>query len=273
MTNAKNASNEDTAVGCLGLILLGVVGLVINFVVEHWEFFLGAGLGIAAIVVVVLVARATIRGTVGKKRAAEASAEQARRARVATLEKARHAGESDMRAAWLEWQLGSPPAQQAPRLLAAVSERLAVLPKASWNVAQLRMHGRAVWGLRNTSDPSPLQREVEARLDRVAAMISDLGDGEFDTGRGQTDDQYLYHPDREIRAAYLEGGAKGIETIMGTITAARTQAREDAAAKAAADALARQRNAALKALRETQQPTETRDAHTAWEAEAQQIDE
>jgi len=268
-----NAKNDGAGVGCLALIALGIIGSVLSFVMEHWEFFVGAGLVIGALVVAALIVRTVLGSTVGKKRVAEAAAEQARRAREALLEGARLAGRSDMRTAWLQWQLGSAPEQKPVRSPAAIGERLAVVPKAGWNVTQLRMHGRAVWALRDPSDASSLQREVEARLDRVAAMISDRTDQEFDTKLGQADDQYLYHPDREIRAAYLEGGAEGVEAIMDTITAARAQVREDAAAKAAADALAQQRNAALKALRETQQATESRDAHAAWEAEAQQIDE
>jgi hypothetical protein len=58
---------------------------------------------------------------------------------------------------------------------------------------------------------------------------------------------------------------------MGTITAVRAQVREDAAARAAADCLARERNAALRALRETRRPARPRDAHAAWEAQAEQI--
>ena len=102
-------------------------------------------------------------------------------------------------------------------------------------------------------------------------MLSELTDEEFDTHRGQIDDRYLYHPDREVRAAYLAGGSQGVEAIMGTITAVRAQVREDAAARAAADFLARERNAALRALRETRRPARPRDAHAAWEAQAEQI--
>ena len=102
----------------------------------------------------------------------------------------------------------------------------------------------------------------QSRLDLVATMISDYTDEEFGSRRGQTSDRHLYHQDREVRAAHLEGGAKGIEAIMDVTTSARVQAREHAATKAAADAAAVQRNAGLKALRETRQPTAARHAHT-----------
>jgi hypothetical protein len=64
-----------------------------------------------------------------------------------------------------------------------------------------------------------------------------------------------------------------VDLIMDAVTAARTQAREDAATKAAAEALAQQRTAALRALRETYHPTEGRDAHTAWDEQAKKLEE
>lgn len=186
---------------------------------------------------------------------------------------ARAAGASNMRTAWISWHLRSLPEQedaQDPRFLTGT---LAVVPQADWDVARLRQHGRALWSLRTGARRHDLLDELDARLDRTVAMISDLTDDEFDTSLGQVDDQYLYHSDRGIRTAYLEGGALGVEAIMDAVTAARAQAREDAATKAAADALAHRRNAALRALRETHKPTEGRDAHAAWEEQARGIEE
>lgn len=273
MADTKGTSNEDTAVGCLGLIAVVIVLSIIGFVIQHWEFFLGASVVIGCLAVVGLVARTMYRSTVGKQQAQDAAAAQSRRTREAALSEARQAGRHSMRAAWLEGRIRPGAALRDSTGASSVAELLAVAPKADWDLAQLRKHGRAVWARRGVSPGHQLRPDVEARLDRVAAMISDLTDEEFDTHHGQADDQYLYHPDREVRAAYLEGGAQAVETIMDTVTAARVQAREDAAAKAAADSLAQQRNAALKALRETRQATETRDAHTAWEAQARQLDE
>ncbi|MFI7494101.1 hypothetical protein ACH9D2_05185 [Kocuria sp. M4R2S49] len=269
MASTQSTSDESTATGCLGWVAV-IIGLsVLGFVIEHWEFFLGAAVVISCLAVVGLVARTMYRSTVGRKRAEDASVAQVRRARAGTLEEARQAGRHSMRAAWLEWQIRPGSATGA----SSVTELLAAVPTADWDLEQLRRHGRAVWARRGGTPGHHRRPDVEARLDRVAAMISDLTDEEFDTHRGQADDQYLYHPDREVRAAYLEGGAQAVETIMDTVTAARVQAREDAAAKAAADSLAQQRNAALRALRETRQSTETRDAHAAWEAQARQLDE
>jgi heme exporter protein D len=273
MADAKSTSNEDTAVGCLGLIALGIVLSIIGFVIEHWEFFVGAAVVIGCLAVVGLVARTVYQSTVGQKQAQDAAAAQARSTREAALNEARKAGRHSMRAAWLEGQIRPGAAPRDSTGAASVTELLAVVPTADWDLAQLRKHGRAVWARRGGAPGQHLRADVEARLDRVAAMISDLTDEEFDTHRGQADDQYLYHPDREVRAAYLEGGAQAVETIMDTVTAARAQAREDTAAKAAADSLAQQRNAALKALRETRQSTETRDAHAAWERQARQLDD
>lgn len=176
-----------------------------------------------------------------------------------------------MRTAWIRWQLGVLPPQQRHGDASFIAARLAETPRADWDTTRLRRHGQALWCVRDASARTPLHGEVEARLDRVAAMLSELADEEFDTHRGQTDDRYLYHPDRQVRAAYLAGGSQGVEAIMGTITAVRAQVREDAAATAAADALARERNAALRALRETRRPPRPRDAHAAWEAQAAQI--
>lgn len=190
-----------------------------------------------------------------------------------SAEEAREAGASNMRTAWISWHLRSLPQQEEspdPRLLTGT---LAVVPQADWDVARLRQHGRALWSLRAGARRHGLLEQVDERLDRVVATISDLTDDEFDTGLGQVNDRYLYHPDRQVRAAYLEGGAVGVEAIMDAVTAARARAREDAATKAAAESLARRRNAALRALRETHRPTEGRDAHTAWDEQAKKIEE
>jgi hypothetical protein len=188
-----------------------------------------------------------------------------------TAEQARLTAAEDMRTAWIRWQLGVLPPQQRHGDASFIAVRLAEVPHADWDATRLRRHGQALWSVRDAAARTPLHGEVEARLDRVAAMLSELTDEEFDTHRGQIDDRYLYHPDREVRAAYLAGGSQGVEAIMGTITAVRAQVREDAAARAAADCLARERNAALRALRETRRPARPRDAHAAWEAQAEQI--
>ena len=186
-------------------------------------------------------------------------------------EQARRTGAEDMRTAWLGWQLGILPPQQRTGDAAFVAARLAEVPRADWDVTRLRRHGQALWSLRDAAARTPLGPEVDARLDRVAAMIYDLTDEEFDVRRGQADDRYLYHRDRAVRAAYLEGGAQGVEAVMGTISDARAQARQDVAAEAAADVLARERNAALRAMRETRRTAGAGDAHAAWEAQAEQI--
>ena len=257
----SQSSDSDAAYGCLALIALGIVVSIISFVLEHWEFFVGTVLAVVGLVVAVKGLRAVVgRTAVGKELAREAEADRARKA-----------GQVDMRTAWLEWQLGPAPTQRTNPESSAVPETLAVLPKAFWNITQLRTHGRAVWALREASQGTRFHQDVESRLDRVAAMISDLNDEEFDSARGQNNDQYLYHRDREVRAAYLEGGAKAVEAVLETISAARAQAREEAAARVAAESLAQQRNAALRAMRETPQSTETRDAHAAWDAQAREV--
>lgn len=190
-----------------------------------------------------------------------------------SVEEARAAGASNMRTAWISWHLRSlPPPEDSrdPRLLTGT---LSVVPQADWDVDRLRTHGRALWSLRRGARRHDLLDQLDARLDRVVAMISDLTDAEFDTALGQVNDQYLYHPDRQVRTAYLEGGALGVDLIMDAVTAARAQAREDAATRAAAKALAQQRTAALRALRETHHPTAGRDARTAWDEQARKLEE
>ncbi|MFI7583412.1 hypothetical protein ACH9DO_06410 [Kocuria sp. M1N1S27] len=190
-----------------------------------------------------------------------------------SLEEAREAGASNMRTAWISWHLRSLPEQEDstdPRFLTGT---LAVVPQADWDVARLRRHGRALWSLRTSARRHGMLEQVDERLDRVVAAISDLSEEEFDAALGQVNDQYLYHPDRQIRTVYLEGGAMGVEAIMDAVTAARARAREDAATRAAAESLARQRNAALRALRETHRPTEGRDAHAAWDEQAKKIED
>jgi hypothetical protein len=196
-----------------------------------------------------------------------------RRTGKRAVEAARETGASNMRTAWISWHLRSLPPQDGnrdPRLLAGT---LAVVPQADWDAERLRRHGRALWSLRASGQVHHLLEQVDACLDRTVAMLSDRTDDEFDTSLGQVNDQYLYHPDRQVRTAYLEGGALGVEAIMDAVTAARAQVREDAATKAAAESLAQQRNAALRALRETYHPTENRDAHAAWDEQARKIEE
>ena len=271
---SNSASNSATVVG---LVLVAVlVSLVLfRFLLVVGLVFLGLSmLGLLAWLAVDVVRgqdRTPREATLPEATGAEQLGES-RRAGPRAVEDAREAGAANMRTAWIFWHLGSLPEQEDstdPRLLTGT---LGVVPQADWDVERLRQHGRALWALRTSARRHGLLEQVDARLDRVAAMVSDLTDEEFDTGLGQANDRYLYHPDREIRTAYLEGGAIGVEAIMDAVTAARAQAREDAATKAAAEALAQRRNAALHALRETHRTTEARDAHAAWEEQAKKID-
>ncbi|MEF3120430.1 hypothetical protein [Kocuria flava] len=188
-----------------------------------------------------------------------------------TPEQARHAGAEDMRAAWLAAQLGALPPPQRGGDAAFVAARLAEVPRTDWDEAALRRHGQLLWSLRPAAARAGLLAEVEERLDRVAAMLSDLTGREFDTRLGQSDERCLCHPDPQVRAAYLAGGSDGVDAVMRTISEARARGRQDAAARAAADSLARQRNAALRALREIDRATRTRDDHAAWDEQVRQL--
>lgn len=295
----QNTENKDVS-GITLLVAGAVVLSVISFVLVNLGTILllllaAAALWLLGVLLRALArslaerARAWLRGTPrsparsgagpGARPAGRAAARSPRKSPrrssgksvAKTAEQARRSAVEDMRTAWIRWQLGTLPPQQRRGDASFVAARLAEVPHADWDATRLRRHGQALWCVRDASARTPLHGELEARLDRVAAMISELTDEEFDTHRGQTDEQYLYHPDRAVRAAYLAGGSQAVETIMGTITAVRAQVREDAAARAAADCLARERNAALRALRETRRPARPRDAHAAWEAQAEQI--
>ena len=65
-------------------------------------------------------------------------------------------------------------------------------------------------------------------------------------------------------------GHRAIPSHRGVVPAGRGP---DAATRAAAEALAQQRTAALRALRETHHPTAGRDARTAWEEQARKLEE
>lgn len=188
-----------------------------------------------------------------------------------TPEQARHAGAEDMRAAWLAAQLGTLPPPQRGGDAAFVAARLAESPREDWDAAVLRRHGQLLWSLRPAAARAGLLAEVEERLDRVAAMLSDLTGLEFDTRLGQSDERCLCHPDPQVREAYLAGGSDGVDAVMRTISEARARGRQDAAARAAADSLARQRNAALRALREIDRATGARDAHAAWDEQVRRL--
>ncbi|MFE7629939.1 hypothetical protein [Kocuria sp. NPDC057446] len=287
----QNTENNDVS-GIVLLVAGAVVLSVVSFVLVNLGTILLLLLAAAALWLLGVLLRALARSLVeraqawlratprsparpGARTACRATARHPGRSSgrsvTRTAEQARRCAVEDMRTAWIQWQLRTLPPQQRHGDASFIAARLAEVPHADWDATRLRRHGQSLWCVRDASARTPLHGEVEARLDRVAAMISELTDEEFDTHRGQTDEQFLYHPDREVRAAYLAGGSQAVETIMGTITAVRAQIREDALARAAADALARERNAALRALRETRRPAGLRDAHAAWEAQAEQI--
>ncbi|WP_188540073.1 hypothetical protein [Kocuria dechangensis] len=272
----KNIERSNAAV--VGLVLIAAVVLValFRFLVVGGLVVLGLALIGALVWVNIDASRSqacTVPGPTLDDAAGGHQPDDGRQTGQRAVERAREIGASNMRTAWISWYLKSLPDQESirdPRLLTGT---LAVVPQADWDVDRLRQHGRALWTLRASARVHGLLGHVDARLDRVVAMLSDRTDDEFDTSLGQVNDQYLYHPDRQVRTAYLEGGSLGVEAIMDAVTAARTQAREDAATKAAADSLARQRNAALRALRETYRPTEGRDAHAAWDEQAKRLDQ
>lgn len=269
----NNTENNDVS-GIVLLIAGAVVLSVVSFVLTHLGTILLVLLAVAVLCLLGVLLRAlarslTERATAGRRSAPRTTARTVER----TAEQARRTAAEDMRTAWLRWQLRPVPDQAEQRDVSLIPRTLAVVPQADWDVDRLRQHGRSVWALRAGARRHDQLPEVDARLDRVAAMISDLTDDEFDTGLGQTSDRYLFHRERGVRLAYLEGGGRGVEVIMDTVTATRAQIRQDAATRAAAESLVQQRNAALRALRETHRPTETRDAHAAWEAKAEEIDE
>ncbi len=283
----RNTENDDAS-GFVLLVAGAVVLSVVSFVLVNLGTILLIAVAAAALYVLAALLRALARDLRERARTGRRSVPRPPRgstrrsaartpgrtspgSAARTAELARRSAAEDMRTAWIRWHLGTLPPQQRHADATFVAARLAEIPHADWEPARLRRHGQALWSVRDAAARTPLHQEVEDRLDRVAAMLSELTDEEFDTRCGQADEQYLYHPDREVRAAYLAGGSQAVETIMGTITAVRARVREDAAARAAADALARERNAALRALRETRRPAGMRDAHAAWEAQAEQI--
>ncbi|MFF0990744.1 hypothetical protein [Kocuria nitroreducens] len=194
-----------------------------------------------------------------------------RRPEHKALAAARRAGAEDMRSAWLQWHLRPRNTQKALSELSSLSRTLGVVPRADWSVERFREHGADVWALRPQAVTPAWRQKVDARLDWMAAMVSDLADSPFDAARGQTSEQYLFHEDREVREAYLQGGTEAAERIMETITAARDRVRQDAATQGSAAFLAQQRNAAFDQLRNTYRPTQTRDAHAAWDAAAEDL--
>lgn len=220
-----------------------------------------------ALVVLGLLGHLALRSARSLREVVPAARQTAERA----VARARRAGAEDMRTAWLRAQFGVLPPQHRTGDEAFITAGLAATPWLDGDVTRLRRHGQALWALRDVAARTALGPEVEARLDLVAALVFDATDEEFDTGLGQTGGQYLYHPDSTIRSAYLAGGSQGVEAIMAGISEARARVRRDAATRAAADALTRQRNAALGAMRETRRTPGSGDAHTAWEEQAKRI--
>lgn len=233
-------------------------------------FFIVSGISLYVIVAITRGTLVSLRRLRRRDRASGARPRSRRQAKR-LVQNARQEGEEDMRAAWIQWHLGSLPAQKEERNPALIDERLRVVPKRTWNVTQLQIHGQAVWSLRDNARRNLRLAEVDARLDQVAARLFDLTDKKFDTRLGHRNGLYVNHPERSVRSAYYEGGSKGVEVIMETVTAVRAEFFEEATTSAASKTMIQQRNAALQALREIRQPPEGRDAHAAWEAEAKKI--
>ncbi|MUN63079.1 hypothetical protein GMA12_07990 [Kocuria sediminis] len=232
-------------------------------------FFAALGLLVLALRLVFVLGRAVT--TSAQKMLHGTERPPSRRPEHRVVAAARRAGAEDMRTAWLQWQLRPGNTQKAISELSTLPRTLAVTPRADWNVEKFRAHGAEVWAIRPLAVTPAWRQKVDARLDWMAARVSDLADNPFDAARGQTSEQYLFHEDREVRDAYLEGGTAAAERIMETITAARERVREDAATEGAAAFLAKQRNAAFDQLRNTYRPTRTRDAHAAWDAAAEDV--
>ena len=136
-------------------------------------------------------------------------------------------------------------------------------PRYSWGLADLR---RYMGDLRRFQAEGGLYaftraNQISSRLTEAAAIITDLRDDTYDPSRASTTGTWAFHKTASVRAAYLSGRGTGTEAIMEAITKARTDAREiDAAGKSIAAANERHA-AALRALRETNRITESRDAH------------
>ena len=190
---------------------------------------------------------------------------QSRRPEHKAVAAARRAGVEDMRTAWLQWHLRPKNTQKAISELSSLHKTLSVVPRAEWSVDQFRAHGADVWAVRPLAVAPGWRQKVDARLDWMAAMVSDLADSPFDAARGQTSEQYLFHEDREVREAYLAAA------VVAAAAAPLNRVRQDAATKGSAASLAQQRNAAFDQLRNTYRPTKTRDAHAAWDAAAEDL--
>jgi hypothetical protein len=280
MSNSNGSGNNE-AIGCAILFLIFIAFSIVGFIVEYvdvyrvefqeilLEVLLPIGVVIAVMVAITFALRFYVIA-VAKAPPKEKSMVKGKRG-PKVVKQARAAGKNDMRTAWMQYQLGTLPAQATHSGTESIANMLGVVPRSDWSVSQLRKHGRAMCPLRTSARQINRHQELDAHLDRVAAMISDLTTDTFDTKDGQNRDEYLYHQHRSVREAYMEGGALGVEAIMDTITAARVQAQEEATLRAGADSAAERRNAALKALRETHRSTENRDAQAAWEAKAKDL--
>lgn len=249
--------------------LLGLLPELLPLIQPVGIFFAALGLIVLALRLVFVVSTAVTTSVQKMLHGPEHS--PSRRPEHKVVGAARRVGAEDMRMAWLQWHLRPRNTQKAISELSSLSRTLAVVPRADWSVERFREHGADVWALRPLAIAPTWRQKVDARLDWMAAMVSDLADSPFDAARGQTSEQYLFHQDREVRDAYLEGGTEAAERIMETITAARDRVRQDSATEGAAAFLAKQRNAAFDQLRSAYRPTRTRDAHAAWDAAAEDL--
>lgn len=274
------------------------------------------GIGLTSSYLIAVLARVGLHHLVARRNDRRAP-QQHTDGRAATYKqeaaqvRAREAGRNAMIAAWWLWAFHYRPPQAVihtkdstvspdvtpnrhrtpssiPEVMVAsyLTRVLNTVPGPGWVEERIAGHARQLWSCMDVAKeaaPSAVPR-IGERLDRCAAMISDLRTDTFDTAQGNTRPDLLTSTDPGVAAAYVDGGAEGVEHIMEAIITTRITLQEEARAAAAQEALTAQRaaemariatarNAHLKALRETSQRTANLDAHTDFERQFKQLED
>lgn len=153
---------------------------------------------------------------------------------------------------------------------AAVDKMMAQVPTAEWSMEDLQEHLSDV-GIYGAGSDTTV-RGLADRVMLTAALITDRRDESYDPATADISPKFVYHEDHKVQARYIEGRGKGTEDIMDAITAARTRVRDISSAGNALAAANARHAAALAALRETNQPTATRDAHKDYDEQVRAIE-
>lgn len=253
------------------LASLSPVGTALDAVVG---FSLSLGIFLVMIAGVAMLFRTFLGWSPGDPgEARPGTAVAAERDAATALGTAEARGMTDMFHAWIVWAFEAPTASDDNTDPLVVRARLDSPADPRWDTRELVAHGRMLWAMRSSAHRQGEGERLDAQAAQIAAWLTDRRPEDFSAENGYTSPKWKYHEDPNVRAAYLKGGGLGVDMILDAITAERQRERARRAADEAAASLAAERTAAIRAMRETHQATDSRDAKAEWERQAKELEQ